>query len=136
MEYKVEGSRRNKKFVEAILPSMISQLKLENCTKAVVIRIKDECEDNQGITVDLSDLTGCYMVVIKPTRKLKDIGLTLAHEMVHVKQLAKGILKNKQNGVNIWAGKRYTNKIAYLDMPWEIEAFSKQELILRRAFEE
>jgi hypothetical protein len=136
MEYKVEGSRRNKKFVEAILPSMISQLKLENCTKAVVIRIKDECEDNQGITVDLSELTGCYMVVIKPTRKLKDIGLTLAHEMVHVKQLAKGILKNKQNGVNIWAGKRYTNKIAYLDMPWEIEAFSKQELILRRAFEE
>jgi len=136
MEYKVEGSRRNKKFVEAILPSMISQLKLENCTKAVVIRIKDECDGNQGITVDLSQLTGCYMVVIKPTRKLKDIGLTLAHEMVHVKQLAKGILKNKQNGVNIWAGKRYTNKIAYLDMPWEIEAFSKQELILRRAFEE
>jgi hypothetical protein len=136
MEYKVEGSRRNKKFVEAILPSMISQLKLENCTKAVVVRIADECEGNQGITVDLSDLTGCYLVVIAPTRKLKDIGLTLAHEMVHVKQLAKGILKNKQNGVNIWAGKRYTNKIAYLDMPWEIEAFSKQELILRRAFEE
>ena len=136
MEFKVDGSRRNKKFVEAILPSMISQLKLENCTKAVVIRIKDECDGNQGITVDLSELTGCYMVVIKPTRKLKDIGLTLAHEMVHVKQLAKGILKNKQNGVNIWAGKRYTNKIAYLDMPWEIEAFSKQELILRRAFEE
>lgn len=136
MEYKVEGSRRNKKFVEAILPSMISQLKLENCTKAVVIRIKDECDGNQGITVDLSELTGCYMVVIKPTRKLKDIGLTLAHEMVHVKQLAKGILKNKQNGVNIWAGKRYSNKVAYLDMPWEIEAFSKQELILRRAFEE
>jgi hypothetical protein len=136
MEYKVEGSRRNKKFVEAILPSMISQLKLENCSKAVVIRIADECDGNQGITVDLSELTGCYMVVIKPTRKLKDIGLTLAHEMVHVKQLAKGILKNKQNGVNIWAGKRYTNKVAYLDMPWEIEAFSKQELILRRAFEE
>lgn len=136
MEYKVEGSRRNKKFVEAVLPSMISQLKLENCTKAVVIRIKDECDGNQGITVDLSELTGCYMVVIKPTRKLKDIGLTLAHEMVHVKQLAKGILKNKQNGVNIWAGKRYSNKVAYLDMPWEIEAFSKQELILRRAFEE
>ena len=136
MEYKVEGSRRNKKFVEAILPSMISQLKLENCTKAVVIRVADECDDNQGITVDLSEFTGCYMVVIKPSRSLKDIGLTLAHEMVHVKQLAKGILKNKQNGVNIWAGKRYTNKVAYLDMPWEIEAFSKQELILRRAFEE
>ena len=135
MEYKVEGSRRNKKFVEAILPSMISQLKLENCSKAVVIRIADECDGNQGITVDLSELTGCYMVVIKPTRNLKDIGLTLAHEMVHVKQSAKGILKNKQNGMNIWAGKQYSKKTKYLDMPWEIEAFSKQELILRRAFE-
>jgi hypothetical protein len=136
MEFKVEGSRRNKKFVEAILPSMISQLKLEKCTKAVVVRVKDECDDNQGITVDLSDITGCYMVVIKPTRKLKDMGLTLAHEMVHVKQLAKGVLKNKNNGTNIWAGKQYGKKTAYLDMPWEIEAFSKQELILRRAFEE
>ena len=115
---------------------MISQLKLEKCTKAVVIRIADECEDNQGITVDLSSLTGCYMVVIKPTRKLKDIGLTLAHEMVHVKQLAKGVLKNKNNGSHIWAGKTYGKKTAYLNMPWEIEAFSKQELILRRAFEE
>jgi len=136
MEFKVEGSRRNKKFVEAILPSMISQLKLEKCTKAVVVRVKDECDDNQGITVDLSDITGCYMVVIKPTRKLKDMGLTLAHETVHVKQLAKGVLKNKNNGTNIWAGKQYGKKTAYLDMPWEIEAFSKQELILRRAFEE
>ena len=136
MEYKVEGSRRNKKFVEAILPSMILQLKLEKCTKAVVIRVKDECDDNHGITVDLSDITGCYMVVIKPARKLKDIGLTLAHEMVHVKQLAKGVLKNKQNGTHIWAGKCYNKRTKYLDMPWEIEAFSKQELILRRAFEE
>ena len=136
MEYKVEGSRRNKKFVEAILPSMIRQLKLENCSKAVVIRIADECEGNHGITVDLSEHTGCYMVVVAPTRKLKDIGVTLAHEMVHVKQLAKGLLKNKQNGVNVWAGKTYGKKTPYLDMPWEVQAFSQQELILRRAIEE
>jgi hypothetical protein len=30
----------------------------------------------------------------------------------------------------------YGKTTPYLDMPWEIEAFSKQELILRRAFEE
>ena len=136
MEFKVEGSRRNKKFVEALLPSMLKQLKLENSTKAVVIRIADECGTNSGITVDLSSATGCYMVVIKPNRRLKEIGITLAHELVHVKQLAKGTLQNKPNGVNIWAGKRYGKKTAYLSMPWEIEAFSRQELILRRAIEE
>jgi hypothetical protein len=136
MEFKVEGSRRNKKFIEAILPSMFRQLKLENSTKGVVIRVADECGSDSGITVDLSRATGCYMVVIKPHRNLKEIGLTLAHEMVHVKQMAKGILKSTKNGAHLWAGKRYHKNTEYLDRPWEIEAFSKQELILRRAIED
>lgn len=136
MEIKVEGSRRNKKWVEALLPSMLSQLKLENCRKGLLIRIYDECEDNQGITLDLTPMTGCYLVVIKPARNLKDIGMTLAHELVHVKQMAKGILKPSKNGVNYWAGKKYNKRTKYLDRPWEIEAFSRQELILRRAIEE
>ena len=136
MEIKVEGSRRNRKFIEAILPSMVRQLKIDNCSKALLIRVADETNGNQGITLDLSKACGAYLVVIKPNRKLKEIGLTLAHEMVHVKQLAKGTLQNKPNGVNIWSGKRYGKKTPYLDMPWEIEAFSRQEIILRRAIEE
>ena len=136
MEIKVEGSRRNKKFVEAMLPSMLRQLKIENCSKAVLIRIADECENNsQGLTLDLSKHTGAYLVVIKPRRDLVQLGLTLAHEMVHVKQLAKGTLKQKRSG-HTWMGKMYGKKTQYLDQPCEIEAFSKQELILRRAFEE
>lgn len=136
MEFKVEGSRRNKKFVEALLPSMFKQLKLENSTKAVLIRVANECGNNSGMTLDLSAATGCYMVVIKPHRSLKEIGLTLAHELVHVKQMAKGTLKSTKNGAQVWAGKKYSKKTAYLSMPWEIEAFSRQELILRRAIEE
>ena len=134
MEYKVDGSVRNRKFIEALLPSMIKQLGLENSRKGVVIRVANECGGDSGITVDLSKFTGCYMVVIKPHRRLKEIGITLAHEMVHVRQLAKGILQQRRN-CNIWAGKKYGKKTAYLDMPWEIDAFSRQELILRRAFE-
>lgn len=134
MEFKVEGSKRNKKFIESLMPSIIQQLKLEVTTKVVVIRVADECGTNQGATVDLGINLG-YMIIIKPVRNLKEIGLTLAHEMVHVKQLAKGTLKNRKTGSYIWAGKRYSKKTAYLSMPWEIEAFSRQELILRRAIE-
>lgn len=136
MEYRVEASRRNKKFIEAILPSMFRQLKLENSTKAVVIRVADECGTSSGATFDLSSATGCYMVIIKPHRNLKEIGITLAHELVHVKQMAKGTLKSTKNGAHMWAGKKYSKKTEYLSMPWEIEAFSRQELILRRAIEE
>ena len=136
MEFKVEGSRRNRRFIEAVLPSMFRQLGLERSRKAVVIRVADECGDNNGITVDLSEATGCYMVVIKPHRYLKEIGITLAHELVHVKQLASGKLKNNPDGSTFWAGRTYSKKTAYLSMPWEIQAFQQQELILRRAFEE
>lgn len=136
MEFKVEAKKRNKKFIEALVPSMIKQLKLERSKKVVVIRVANECgEGNDGTTVDLGINYG-YIVVIRPRRALKEIGATLAHEMVHVKQLAKGQLKQRSTGSFIWAGKRYSKKTAYLNMPWEIEAFSKQELILRRAFED
>ena len=136
LETKVEGSRRNKKFIESMLPSMIKQLGLEKSNKAVLIRVADECQgNNQGLTIDLSAQTGAYLVVIKPKRNLVELGLTLAHEMVHVKQLAKGLLKQKRSG-HTWLGKMYGKTTPYLDMPWEIEAFSKQELILRRAIEE
>jgi hypothetical protein len=54
--------------------------------------------------------------------------------MVHVKQIAKGKLKTVK-GINFWNGKKYSNKTKYLDQPWEIEAFSKQELIFRRAID-
>lgn len=136
MEIKVEGSRRNRKWVEYLLPSMLKQLNLQNCRKGLLIRIYDECEDNAGITLDLTQATGCYLIVIKPGRSLEQIGLTLAHEMVHVKQMAKGQLRTVKTGANTWAGKRYSKDTNYLDRPWEVEAFSRQELILRRALEQ
>jgi hypothetical protein len=136
MEIVVEGSARSKKSVEAMLPSMVRQLGLEKSRKALLIRVANECEgDTEGMTIDLSKWTGAYLVIIKPKRNLVQLGLTLAHEMVHVKQLAKGLLKQKRSG-HTWLGKMYSKKTPYLQMPWEIEAYSKQELILRRAFEE
>ena len=134
MEFKVSGSKRNKKFVEAILPSIITQLGLDSSRKAVVIQIEDDGTDNMGSTIPV-DALDSYIVVVKPHRKLKDIGFTLAHEMVHVRQMAKGILKSVKNG-HTWAGKRYSNKTKYLDMPWEQDAFARQEIIFRRAIDE
>jgi hypothetical protein len=136
MKFKVEGSRRNKKFVESVLPSILSQLKLENCRKSLIIRIADECGGDSGFTLDLTDVNNSYLVVVGPQRYLKDIGITLAHELVHVKQMAKGTLKDGPNGSNYWAGKKYSKNTKYLDRPWEIEAFSKQELLLRRAIKD
>jgi hypothetical protein len=55
--------------------------------------------------------------------------------MVHVAQMAKGKLKTAKNGSAVWCGKQYSKRTKYLNMPWEVDAFSKQEIIFRRAIE-
>jgi len=135
MEFVVEAaSHMRRKFLTAIMPSLITQLGLTNSKKIVVVKVDTDGTANQGSTYNF-DAIGSYLIIIKPA-SIKSIGLTLAHEMVHVRQMAKGILKPKANGVNYWAGKRYSNKTKYLDMPWELDAFAQQEILLRRAIDE
>jgi len=133
MDIRVEArSQKKKKFIEAILPSMITQLGLDNSRKSVLIRLEQDCA-GMGFTLPIDPLDS-YVVVIKPSMSIKDIGLTLAHEMVHVRQFAKGILKVK-NGVNYWKGKKFTKRTKYLDQPWEQDAFARQEIIFRKSIE-
>ena len=134
MEYLIETrSPRVKKLFEAIVPRMIKELKLTRSRKTLLIKTsKMELDGQEGATAPL-DMIDAYVVLIKP-KNLKDMGITLAHEMIHVKQLAQGTLK-QVNGVNYWKGKRYRKNHKYLEMPWEIEAFSKQELLFRRTLE-
>ena len=135
MEFKIEAaSHLRRKFLGAIMPSMIEQLGLLNSKKAVLVIVEDnKTSPNMGCTVNIDELDS-YVISIKPA-SLKSIGLTLAHEMVHVRQLAKGMLKPMGKGVNIWRGKKYTKKTKYLNMPWELDAFSRQEIVFRRAID-
>ncbi len=134
MEFVIETkSKRTRAFFERIVPKMIKELKLTRSRKTLMIKVTNRDLDTMdGATAPL-DIIDSYVVLIRP-KNIKDMGITLAHEMVHVKQLAKGTLK-QINGVNYWNGKRYRKNHKYLNLPWEIEAFSKQELLFRRVIE-
>jgi len=141
MEYDVDAdSPKIKKFLDSLMPSFIEQLGLTNSKRAVLVKVTKDLEDDfQGATMNI-EVADCMMVLIKTPKRLTpitmmEIASTLAHEMVHVRQLAKGIMKFAPNEARIWKGKRYSKKTKYLDMPWEIDAFSKQELLLRRAID-
>ena len=63
---------------------------------------------------------------------------TLAHEMVHVKQYAKGELRDlmSKNNMVVWQGVRKTladDDAGYASQPWEAEAFGR-EASLKNAF--
>lgn len=133
MEYLVRTrSKRTKAFIESLMPSMIHQLGLENSRKFLLIDVCKLNGDN-GITTPMPGLDS-YVVALNPA-KWQSLGVTLAHEMVHVKQLAKGTLR-AEGGNKWWRGKKYSKRTKYLDMPWELDAFAQQEIIFRRALEE
>lgn len=63
---------------------------------------------------------------------LETMLITLAHEMVHVKQYSLGQLKlNEQNNF-VWLGKVHNN--TYYESPWEIEAFKRERILANRVF--
>jgi len=141
MEYKIEAkSQVTRKFLDALMPSLIAQLGLTNSRKAVLVKVSSDIEEeNAGSTVYV-DFAECYLVLIKPAKRLTKASLinmatTLAHEMVHVRQLAKGMMKLLPNDARMWMGKRYNKNVAYLNQPWELDAFAKQEILVRRAIE-
>lgn len=65
---------------------------------------------------------------------LEQLIQTLAHEMVHVKQYAKGQLKivypNRGKSYFTWLGKKY--KTNYYESPWELEAFSRERILANK----
>ena len=122
------------------MPSMIGQLGLTRSRRALLVKITSDVPDGmEGATMYI-DVADCYLVLIKQPRRLSKSSLinmatTLAHEMVHVRQLAKGQLKYLPREAKLWMGRRYTSKTLYLDQPWEQDAFARQEMLMRRAIE-
>jgi hypothetical protein len=141
MEYKVEASSKKVvEFLDSLMPKIIAELGLTNSRKAVLIKVSKDITDGMEGSTQYIDFADCYLVAIKPPKRLNASGLletalTLSHEMVHVRQLAKGILKFLPNQQRMWRGKKYSKNTKYLDMPWELDAFARQEIILRRAIE-
>lgn len=74
-----------------------------------------------------------FEIQLRRHRSLRNTLLTLAHEMVHLKQFAKGELKTdhskwKNTPIN-------TEEIEYHLLPWEVEATSK-EFVLYAMYQE
>jgi hypothetical protein len=133
MEYYIETrSKKPREFIDAILPSMLEQTKLAKNKRFLHIKFDRDLED-MGTMIPFLGID-TYLIVLKPTRSFHELGVTLAHELVHVAQVAKGKLKFVPKG-RTWQGKFYNRRVPYLSQPWEVQAFQQQEILFRRAAE-
>jgi hypothetical protein len=93
-------------------------LGLSRLTSIIVVRI------HEGLTVDRGQSEG-LCEALDNRSFIIDVALfgnwlsTLAHEMVHVKQFAKGEL---DSALTQWKSNKYCENIDYWDQPWEKEA--------------
>ena len=140
MEFKVEASNTKiQKYLESLMPRMIEELGLANSRRAVFVKVtKDTQEGMEGSTQYLP-WADTYLVLLRPPARQTlastvQLSTTLAHEMVHVRQMAKGILKVTPRGT-FWRGRKYKKSTPYLHLPWEVQAFGMQEIVFRRAIE-
>jgi len=132
MQWHIDAGARTKQYIAALLPSMLAQLKLTQSRTHLHI-IVDRDIEHTGQTIPLTGIR-TILVVLKPVRNRLELGITLAHELAHMAQFAKGLLVCTPKGKR-WRGRYYGRSVAYLDQPWEQAAFARQEIIFRRAIE-
>ena len=69
-----------------------------------------------------------FTIELDVSYSIRDALITLAHEMVHIKQWAKGEMYEylKSGLIRFHKTKFDVDNIDYWDYPWEVEAFGKQ----------
>lgn len=70
-----------------------------------------------------------FTITIEKGMSKRETLITLAHEMVHVKQYATGELRDYMSSSKLqrWRDeKRDWSQVEYWDLPWEIEAYGRE----------
>lgn len=109
-------------YAETLLPKKI----VDNITLKIIVHDTLDaggyCDSEEYSSKNPRD----FIIDLSRTKKIINMFITLAHEMVHLKQMANGEMKDKRiknKYVTVWKGELVEDDISYWDQPWEIEAY-------------
>jgi hypothetical protein len=124
-----------KDMIEGCITLFIRELKLEKSKATLFVFSKKNLENETGaagmVYPYAKDLITMEIDSRLNTNKLIQ---TLAHEMVHVKQIARGQLSYDGKKV-FWKGKRFfPKKMSYYNHPWEIDAWRNEKVLASRVW--
>ena len=142
MEVSVEGIRSKKtKKLLAQAAEFYGGLLLNKRTANIVnltINLKRKLDgDAEGYCQYMSQSVGVreFDIEIEKDRPIDELLVTLAHEMVHLKQFATRELTSSHVPAHIsrWQGREINeNLVNYWDLPWEIEAHGRERGLFYR----
>lgn len=126
---------RRRLFIDSAVAFFIKELKLTNSSWKLLVSSHHQMVSEQSWTGAVcSPVPGLAVLLLDSKMPLDKLLLTIAHEMVHVKQYALGQLRyqeKKNRIVPVWLG-RYVNESSYYDLPWEIMAFKNERLLANK----
>lgn len=97
-----------------------------------IILIEDFCKNQGSLGTctweDTNDRPRVFLIEADSSQRMRGLLITIAHEMVHVKQFARNEQKQMLvGGVWKWKGKPVdVDKTDYWELPWEIEANGRE----------
>lgn len=128
------GSLRQRKRVKSVVDFCIQKLMPRMNALEVRVKLVNIKSDAYGYCS--ADPDGCAERLDRPREfeleihkklPMRKLLQTVAHEMVHVKQYARGELyEGSRIAKHRWQGKWVSNNIEYWDTPWEIEAHGRE----------
>ena len=127
------GTKSQQKYVRSITKFCVKKLMPRMDSLELNIRLRNFGKDDSYgycLATDNADLARPreFDIDINSTKKLRTLLETVAHELVHVKQFARGELY--QSTVTMkhrWCGRWYQRTPNYWNQPWEWEASGREK---------
>lgn len=136
MEFVVDMRKSDRKdMIEGCITLFIRELKLQKSKASLFVFSKKNFENETGAAGMVYPYAkGLITMDLDSRLSLDKLIQTIAHEMVHVKQIAKGQLTYDGKKI-FWKGKRYfPKKMSYYDHPWEIDAWRNEKVLASRVW--
>ena len=126
------GNKFQREIAEKVVGFCIKELLPRFRTLEIVVNIKKIKGDAVGYCM-MEDTNREFEIEVDRELSLKDFITTLTHEMVHVKQYARGETKDVNQFTKSWKGEEYISLYStvdeYMALPWEKEAYELQEVL-------
>ena len=124
-----------KTVIETCVEIFKKELKLQNSKYSLVILTDRGMSKRDGCRGSVFQVGPKALgMVIDTAMSTENLVITIAHEMVHVKQYARGQIAHGKNlKSKFWMGQKI--KSQYYDSPWEIEAYSRERVLANKIFQ-
>ena len=122
------GKKKERELIEDLAFFCVKKLMPRKKNLEVNISIKRNMIENEGMFAGVvdTDNINTFDLDLDSSMSLRKKLLSVAHEMVHVKQFTRGELKHTDNfAVKRWYGKAIS-EANYWECPWKIEAYGRE----------